>query len=95
MFIVFLKFSENKSQASQFMEAHKAWISQGFADEVFLTAGSLQGGSGGGILAHNTSLEELHTRVSLDPFVAEGVVTAEIIELTPSKVDERLNFLVR
>jgi hypothetical protein len=29
-----------------------------------------------------------------DPFVAEGVVSAEIIEIAPAKTDERLNFLV-
>ena len=41
MFMVLLKFSENKAQASQFMEAHNAWIKQGFDDGVFLLVGSL------------------------------------------------------
>jgi hypothetical protein len=31
--------------------------------------------------------------VNGDPFVAEGVVTAEILEITPSKADARLDFL--
>lgn len=94
MFIVFLKFSDNKGQASQFMESHNAWIKQGFDDGVFLVVGSLQPGLGGGIVAHNTSLLDLQGRVNDDPFVAEKVVTAEIIEITPSKTDERLNFLL-
>jgi uncharacterized protein YciI len=94
MFIVFLKFSTNKSQVSQFMDAHKAWIKRGFDDGVFLLAGSLEPGLGGGILAHNTSLADLQRRVCEDPFVAEGVVTAEIFELDPGKADERLQFLV-
>lgn len=93
MFIVFLKFSDNKSQASQFMERHNAWIKRGFDDGVFLVVGSLQPGLGGGIVAHNTSLPDLQGRVDDDPFVAEQVVTAEIIEITPSKTDARLNFL--
>jgi hypothetical protein len=29
-----------------------------------------------------------------DPFVAESVVTAEILEITPAKADERLTFLL-
>jgi len=93
MFIVFLKFSDNKGQASQFMEAHKEWIKRGLDDGVFLLVGSLQPNLGGGIIAHNTSLPDLQSRVNDDPFVAEKVVSAEIIEITPSKVDERLKFI--
>ena len=94
MHIVFLKFSTNKSQASQFLEGHKAWLKRGFDDGVFLLAGSLEPGLGGGILAHNTSLADLHVRVNDDPFVAQDVVKAEIFELDPGKADERLQFLV-
>lgn len=93
MFIVLLKFSSNKGQASQFMDGHKEWIKRGFDDGVFLLVGSLQPNTGGGILAHNTSLPNLQNRVNDDPFVAEKVVSAEILEITPSKTDERLQFL--
>ena len=72
------------------MEGHKDWIKRGFDDGVFLLAGSLQPNLGGGILAHNATLAELRSRVNEDPFVAERVVSAEIIEVTPSRVDERL-----
>ena len=94
MFIVLLKFSENKQQASEYMEGHNEWIKRGFDDGVFLLAGSLQPGLGGGIMAHNTSLIDLQTRVNDDPFVAQNVVSAEILEITPAKSDERLQFLV-
>ena len=94
MFIVLLKFSSNKGQASQFMEGHKEWIQRGFDDGVFLLAGRLQPNLGGGIVAHNTSLSELQSRVNTDPFVAEKVVKADILEITPSKADARLNFLL-
>lgn len=94
MFIVLLKFSGNKDQASQFMEGHNEWIRRGFDDGVFLLAGSLQPNLGGGIVAHNTTLPDLQSRVNNDPFVAENVVSAEILEITPSKADERLKFLL-
>jgi uncharacterized protein YciI len=94
MFIVLLKFSSNKSQAGQFMEGHNAWIRRGFDDGVFVLAGSLQPNSGGGILASNTSRSDLQNRVNSDPFVAENVVSAEIIEITPLRTDERLTFLL-
>jgi uncharacterized protein YciI len=94
MFIVLLKFSDNKDQAGQFMEGHNEWIKRGFDDDVFLLTGSLQPKLGGGVVAHNTTLEELQSRVNGDPFVSENVVSAEILEFTPSKSDERLRFLL-
>ena len=94
MFIVFLRFSDNRSQAGEFMEDHNRWLKRGFDDGVFLLAGSLQPGLGGGILCGDTSREELQSRVDDDPFVGENVVTAEIFELAPAVADERLNFLL-
>lgn len=94
MFIVLLKFSGNKGKAGQFMEGHNEWIKRGFDEGVFLLVGSLQPNLGGGIVAHNTSLPDLQGRVNNDPFVVENVVSAEILEITPSKADARLNFLL-
>ncbi|HXT41610.1 MAG TPA: hypothetical protein VN887_16505 [Candidatus Angelobacter sp.] len=94
MYIVLLKFSANKKEAAQFMDGHKAWLKRGFDDGVFLLAGSLEPGLGGGILAHKTSLADLQSRVNEDPFVKENVVKPEIFELDPGKADERLQFLV-
>ena len=94
MFIVLLKFSGNKGKASKFMEGHKEWIKRGFEDGVFLLVGTLHPNSGGGIVAHNTSLLDLQSRVNDDPFVTENIVSAEILEVAPSRTDERLAFLL-
>jgi len=93
MFVVTLKFSENKSRAGELMDGHKDWIRQGFEQGFFLMVGSLQPNMGGGILAHDVTREELEAFVGQDPFVAENVVTAEILEITPARLDERLDFL--
>jgi len=94
MFIVFLKLSNNKAQASEYMDAHNEWIKRGFDDGIFLLVGGLQPSLGGGIVAHNTSLEELQNRVSEDPFVAKDIVSVEIHEISPVKADARLSFLL-
>ena len=94
MFVVYLKFSENKANAGAFMDAHKAWLKQGFDDGVFLLAGSLKPAGGGAILAHNTSWPALEERVAGDPFVAENVVQAQISEIAASRCDDRLAFLL-
>ena len=94
MFVVLLRFSGNKGQAGRLMEGHKAWIERGFEDGIFLLVGSLRPDLGGGIVAHNTSLSDLQARVSEDPFVAEDVVSAEILEIAPARTDGRLEFLL-
>jgi len=94
MFIVLLKFTGNKGKAGQFMDGHKAWLKRGFDDGVFLLTGSLQPNLGGGIVAHRTTLPELQDRVRGDPFVAENIVSADILEIAPSRADDRLSFLL-
>ncbi len=94
MFIVLLKFSEQKNKAAEFMDGHNDWLKRGFADQVFLLAGSLQPRRGGAIVAHNTSSSALAARVNEDPFVTEGIVSAEILEVDPAKTDDRLAFLL-
>ncbi|MEJ2122128.1 MAG: YciI family protein [Alphaproteobacteria bacterium] len=93
MFVVFLKFSDNKDQTGQHMDGHMAWLKRGFDDGVFLAAGALKPDLGGGIVASNTSRSDLESRVNDDPFVANNVVTGEIYEIAASMVDERLEFL--
>ena len=94
MFIVLLKFSANKGRAGDFMPGHKAWIQRGFDDGVFLLAGSLKPSAGGAILAHKTTFSDLQRRVGEDPFVTGQVVTAEILEIEPSRVDNGLDALL-
>ncbi len=93
MFIVFLRFSDNKSRAAQLLAGHNAWIKKGFDNGVFLLAGGLQPNAGGALFAHNIDRAKLEILVQEDPFVAERVVSAEIHEITPGQVDERLAFL--
>lgn len=93
MFVVTLKFAADKAQAPQFMAGHNAWIAAGFEDGVFLLAGSLAPGAGGAILAHDITRADLDARLAQDPFVAQGIVSADILEIAPGRTDARLAFL--
>lgn len=93
MFITFLKFSENRAAAPEFMAAHNDWIAQGFADGKFLCVGSLLPGAGGAILSHHESRAELDARLANDPFVVHGIVSAEVHEIDPKRTVPSLDFL--
>lgn len=94
MFVVTLRFSANKAQAPHLMQGHDDWIRSGFDDGVFLMTGSLKPGLGGVVLAHRTTRAELEKRLEKDPFVAEDVVSADILEIAPGRADDRLAFLL-
>ena len=94
MFFVILKFSGNDVLADKYMNSHLAYVKRGFDDGVFLVGGPIVPNLGGGLLAHGISRAELEARVSTDPFVAEGVVVAEIIEIDPLEMDKRLESII-
>ena len=94
MFIVLLEFSTNRERAGELMDGHNAWLKRGFDDGMFLLAGSQLPGPGGMVLAQAESRELLEARVGEDPFVAEDVVSTEIIEVAPAMADQRLQFLL-
>lgn len=94
MYVVLLRFAENKSRASDFMQDHNAWIKRGIDEGIFLLVGSLQPGLGGAILAHGLTAADLQARLEADPFVVHGVVAAEVLEIKPGKADPRLAFLL-
>lgn len=66
------------------------YLQQYFDDGVFLMVGGLQPSLGGGVLVHALSLTEIRKRIAAAPFVVERIVTAEIVEITPARVDARL-----
>ncbi|KAF1726615.1 YciI family protein [Pseudoxanthomonas japonensis] len=94
MYIVLLKFSDDRGQAGALMEAHNTWLKRGFDEGAFILAGSLVPGLGGALLAQGMALDALRERVDEDPFVAANVVSAEILEIAPSKADARMQFLL-
>lgn len=93
MFVVTLRFSANKAKAPLFIAGHNAWIRQGFEDGIFLLTGNLQPSAGGAVVAHNISRTDLEARLKEDPFVAEDVVSTDILEIVPGRTDDRLVFL--
>lgn len=94
MFIVLLRFTGDRARAAALMDGHKAWIRRGLDDGVFLLVGSLQPKLGGAILAHGVARADLERRIDDDPFVAEKLVSPEILEIAPAQADERLKFLL-
>jgi len=94
MHIVVLRFTELRAEAPRWLDGHKAWLQQGFDDGVFLMAGSLRAQQGGVVMAHQVDSKDLQQRVDADPFVMQGIVSAEILDIAPARTDDRMRFLL-
>ena len=94
MFIIFLKFSDNKKLAGSYMEEHNKWIKKGIEDNQFMIIGSLQPNQGGCIIATSPSFSEVEQRVKQDPFVEHNIVQYEIHEFAPSITHKTFDFLL-
>ena len=92
MFIILLKFAD-KAKAPSLMEGHNAWLQRGFEEGRLLLAGSIRPAAGGALLAQGGARDAVEAFVEQDPFVAEGVVTAKVLDIAPVRTDTRLAFL--
>lgn len=82
------------AHASDHLEGHKAWLKEAFdSGEVHYVGGRAAGG-GAVLLASGLTTDDLRHRLRADPFVSEGVVEAEVVELDTTMSDPRLSFMV-
>ena len=95
MHIILLRFSDDRQNATRHLPGHNAWLKRGIEDGVFLMAGSLGSNLGGAILAHGASRAKIQDRVNEDPFVRENVVSAEVLEFSPSVASEDFQFVLK
>jgi len=93
MFVALMRFGARKARAPDLMAGHNAWLAKGFEEGAFLAAGSLKPAGGGALLGLAATRADFEARIDDDPFVAEGVVEAEIVEFDPARTDPRLDFL--
>lgn len=90
MFVITLKFAD-KTKAPEHMADHNEWIKQYFQSGHFQLVGSLEPSAGGAILATGSDRAEMETIVQQDPFVKHGVVSAEILQISPNKITPALS----
>ena len=93
VFIVYLKFGDDKEPASEHMDEHVVWLRNGLDDGVFLFGGSLPNRQGGVVLAYGLTQDALERRLDDDAFVKHGVVTVEVVPVAVGLMQERAEFL--
>lgn len=86
LFIVSLKYVKPISEVEKHLEAHKAWLEDGYAAGHFIMSGRKIPRNGGIIIARAENLLALSDILNLDPFQVHGISTVEITAFEASKM---------
>ncbi len=94
MFVVLLSYVKPLEQVDTHIEAHKAFLDQYYTRGKFLASGPKVPRTGGVILAHCESRQEIDRIIAEDPFYQAGVAEYEVIEFVASQTASVLDALL-
>jgi uncharacterized protein YciI len=84
VFLVLLTYEKPLVEIDRRMNAHVAFLREGYREGAFLASGRQVPRRGGVILAVAQSRDDLAVRMERDPFVKEGLARFEIVEFQTS-----------
>ena len=95
MFVILVNYIKPLSEIDALLEDHRRFLDEGYAAGYFLASGPRVPRTGGVILAHATSAQELKVFIAKDSFNRAGAATYEVVEFTAVKFDPRLQQVVK
>ncbi len=84
MIVINITYTQPLSVVDQYIDQHKAFLTQAYDDGVFLVSGPKQPREGGIIIA-NLSLEQARELIQEDPFFQNGVADYQLTAFTPTR----------
>ena len=85
MFLIELTYTADLEKVDAAMKAHMRWLNQQYAAGHFLVSGRKIPRDGGVIIATGASREAVEAIAAEDPFVANGLATARVVEFRASQ----------
>lgn len=85
MFLIELTYTADLEKIDAAMKAHMRWLNQQYAAGHFLVSGRKIPRDGGVIIATGASREAVEAIAAEDPFVANGLATARVVEFRASQ----------
>ena len=93
MFVVLLSYKAPLAKIDEFRSAHLDFLNTYYAANVFIISGPQVPRNGGIIVAKCDSKESLQEILAKDPFAAHDLASYEIIEFSPTKSSNEIDFL--
>ncbi|MEA9354788.1 YciI family protein [Bacteriovorax sp. PP10] len=92
MFIIELTYKKAMSEADKFLEAHRTFLDDQYANGTFIASGPKNPRDGGVILAREMERSELDKIIALDPFFIEGISEFKITDFAVTKRSATFNY---
>lgn len=85
VFVLLLTYVRPVDEVDALMREHMAWLNEQYETGRFVVSGRRVPRTGGVILARGDDREEIEAIAALDPFVAGGVATCEVVQFRASQ----------
>lgn len=93
MFIISLTYIKPIEEVDALLEEHVEYLKEQYELGHFLASGRKVPRTGGIILTHAVSREDIETIITLDPFYRNQVAEYEVTEFCPTMTVDELEFL--
>jgi uncharacterized protein YciI len=90
MFVIILTYKKDLVEVEQHLEAHRAFLDEGYRLRYFLASGPCNPRTGGVIIAAMASRVQLQSYLVTDPFMIYDIADYQLIEFTPTKYRDEL-----
>ncbi len=89
MFLVLTKYEKSMDEIERLLPSHSEHLQNYYNQKKLIVSGRLNPRTGGFMLFNVTTKEELEAILDKDPFKINGCLSYQIIEMVPTKYDER------
>lgn len=89
-FVITLTYLTDLESVDALLEQHMAWLQKQYDRGIFLMSGRVEPRTGGVIIAHGVTREELRAVLAEDPFVMNEVAVHHALEFRPSMASPAL-----
>lgn len=95
MFIAILTYKKPLDEVDQFLQAHREYLANHYADGDFIASGPQNPRVGGVIMIKADNRAAVDSIIAQDPFYINGIACYQIVEFTPTMfVAEELKTLL-
>lgn len=95
MFIVMVNYIQPLEKVDEFLKSHSEFLDKYYEEKKFIFSGRRNPRVGGVITVNADSKEEVEQIIKEDPFYINNIAKYEIIELQPTKWDERFTCFIK
>jgi uncharacterized protein YciI len=90
VFVMIVTYTKVMEEVEKHLDAHRAFLAQGFQDGSLMMSGGQNPRIGGVIIGRFEGKAAAEAFVALDPFCIGDVASYEIVEFVPSKFAKEL-----